>query len=105
MQPVGCQESSDETQEPPQLAASLGGQAGLLSLLFERRVVRLKRGVVLLLLTTAESIFVAQRARVTELAARYKLPAMYCYSANVVDSAGLMAYDVSYSDVIRRAAS
>jgi putative ABC transport system substrate-binding protein len=53
------------------------------------------------LLTTAESIFAAQRARVTELAARYKLPAMYCYS-NVVDIGGLMAYDVSYPDVIRR---
>jgi putative tryptophan/tyrosine transport system substrate-binding protein len=57
------------------------------------------------LLTTAESIFVAQRARVTELAARYKLPAMYCYSTHVVDFGGLMAYDVSYPDVIRRAAS
>jgi putative ABC transport system substrate-binding protein len=57
------------------------------------------------LLTTAESIFAAQGARVTELAARYKLPAMYCYSTNVVDFGGLMAYDVSYPDVIRRAAS
>jgi putative ABC transport system substrate-binding protein len=57
------------------------------------------------LLTTAESIFVAQRARVTELAARYKLPAMYCYSTHVVDFGGLMAYDVSYPDLIRRAAS
>jgi ABC-type uncharacterized transport system substrate-binding protein len=57
------------------------------------------------LLTTAESIFVAQRARLAELAARYKLPAMYCYSTNVTDFGGLMAYDVSYPDVIRRAAS
>jgi putative tryptophan/tyrosine transport system substrate-binding protein len=57
------------------------------------------------LLTTAESIFVAQRARVAELAARYKLPAMYCYSTNVVDVGGLMAYDVNYPDLIRRAAS
>jgi putative tryptophan/tyrosine transport system substrate-binding protein len=32
------------------------------------------------LLMTAESIFVAQRARVTELAARYRLPAMYPYT-------------------------
>jgi putative tryptophan/tyrosine transport system substrate-binding protein len=38
-------------------------------------------------------------------AARYKLPAMYCYSTNVIDFGGLMAYDVSYPDVIRRAAS
>ena len=57
------------------------------------------------LLTTAESIFAAQGSRVTELAARYKLPAMYCYSTHVVDFGGLMAYDVSYPDLIRRAAS
>jgi ABC-type uncharacterized transport system substrate-binding protein len=57
------------------------------------------------LLTTAESLFVAQGARVTELAAHYKLPAMYCYSTPVTNFGGLMAYDVSYSDVIRRAAS
>jgi ABC-type uncharacterized transport system substrate-binding protein len=57
------------------------------------------------LLTTAESIFAAQGARVTAFAARYKLPAMYCYSTNVIDFGGLMAYDVSYPDVIRRAAS
>src|SRR6266550_1823022 len=57
------------------------------------------------LLTTAESIFAAQGALVTELAARYKLPAMYCYSTHVVDFGGLMAYDVSYPDVIRLAAN
>ncbi|HEY6984205.1 ABC transporter substrate-binding protein [Reyranella sp.] len=57
------------------------------------------------LLTTSESIFVAQGQRVTELAARYKLPAMYCFSNDVVDFGGLMAYDVNYSRVIRRAAS
>jgi ABC-type uncharacterized transport system substrate-binding protein len=56
------------------------------------------------LLTTSESIFVAERARVAELAARYKLPAMYSFSTPVVDSGGLMAYDVSYPDLIRRAA-
>ena len=56
------------------------------------------------LLTTHESLFVAQRARLTELAARYKLPAMYSQT-NVVDAGGLMAYDVSFPDVIRRAAS
>jgi ABC-type uncharacterized transport system substrate-binding protein len=57
------------------------------------------------LLTTAESLFVAQGARVTKLAASYKLPAMYCYSTHVANFGGLMAYDVSYPDVIRRAAS
>ena len=57
------------------------------------------------LLTTAESIFVAQRARVSELAARYRLPAMYPYSIQVTDAGGLMAYDVDYPDLQRRAAT
>jgi putative ABC transport system substrate-binding protein len=51
------------------------------------------------LLTTAESIFIAQRARISELAARYRLPAMYPYSIQVTDAGGLMAYDVN-SDLL-----
>jgi ABC-type uncharacterized transport system substrate-binding protein len=57
------------------------------------------------LLTTAESIFVAERARVAELASRYRLPAMYPYSIQVTDAGGLMAYDTNYSDLLNRAAS
>ena len=57
------------------------------------------------LLTTAESIFVAQRARVSELAARYRLPAMYPYTIQVADAGGLMAYDINYPDLERRAAT
>ena len=57
------------------------------------------------LLTTGESMFVVHRARVSELAARYRLPAMYPYSIQVVDAGGLMAYDSSYPDLIRRAAA
>jgi putative tryptophan/tyrosine transport system substrate-binding protein len=50
------------------------------------------------LLTTAESIFIVERARVTDLAARHRLPAMYPYSIQVVDAGGLMAYDVGCND-------
>jgi ABC-type uncharacterized transport system substrate-binding protein len=57
------------------------------------------------LLTTGESMFVVHRARVSELAARYRLPAMYPFSIYVVDAGGLMAYDASYPDLIRRAAT
>ena len=57
------------------------------------------------LITTAESIFRAQRARVTELAARHRLPAIYPYSAFAVDNGGLMAYDVIDADLHRRAAT
>ena len=46
------------------------------------------------LLVTGESIFIVHRARVTELAAQYKLPAMYPFLLPVTDSGGLMAYDV-----------
>jgi ABC-type uncharacterized transport system substrate-binding protein len=54
-------------------------------------------------LTTAESIFIVQRARVSELAARYRLPSMFPYSIQVSDAGGLMAYDVNYPDLQRRA--
>jgi len=50
------------------------------------------------LLTTAESIFIVQRSRVTDLAARHRLPAMYPYSIQVVDAGGLMAYDIGCSE-------
>jgi len=56
------------------------------------------------LLTTAESMFVVHRARVTALAARYRLPAMYPYKSQVVEAGGLMAYDIDTPDLHRRAA-
>src|SRR5262245_29609879 len=56
------------------------------------------------LLTTAESIFVAQRKRVVELAAQHRLPALYPYGA-VVDAGGLMAYDSYTPDLVARTAA
>ena len=56
-------------------------------------------------LTTAESIFRDARARVTELAAHYSLPAIYPYAAFAVENGGLMAYDdVDDRDLHRSAA-
>jgi putative tryptophan/tyrosine transport system substrate-binding protein len=57
------------------------------------------------LITTAETIFRGERARVTELADRHKLPAIYPYSAFAVDSGGLLAYDVTDRDLHRGAAT
>jgi len=57
------------------------------------------------LITTAETIFRNERVRVTELASRHKLPAIYPYSASVVDGGGLMAYEVVESDLHRGAAN
>src|SRR5579864_2130894 len=56
-------------------------------------------------LTTAESIFVVERAPVSELAARYMLPAIYPNSIQVTDAGGLMAYDINYPDLLSRAAA
>jgi putative ABC transport system substrate-binding protein len=55
------------------------------------------------LLTTTQSLFIVQRARVIELAARYRLPAMYI-QAGVVDAGGLMAYTNNRPDLFRRTA-
>ena len=57
------------------------------------------------LITTAESIFRAERARVTELAGRYKLPAIYPWGVFPADNAGLMAYEVTDRDLHSRAAT
>ena len=57
------------------------------------------------LIVTAESMFVTYRARVSELAARHRLPAMYPYTIQVVDAGGLMAYDIVSADLHRRAAA
>ena len=54
-------------------------------------------------LATAESIFVAERTRVVQLAAQHRLPGMYPYR-DVVDAGGLMAYD-SYRPLLTRAAA
>jgi ABC-type uncharacterized transport system substrate-binding protein len=51
------------------------------------------------LIITAETIFRAERAQVTELAARHNLPAIYPYAAFAADSGGLMAYEVTDRDL------
>jgi putative ABC transport system substrate-binding protein len=56
------------------------------------------------LLTTAESIFAVQRARVSALAIRYRLPSMSPFAIEVTDAEGLMAYDVDVSEMHKRAA-
>ena len=56
------------------------------------------------LLTTAESLFVAQRRRVVELAARHRLPGLYPYRA-MVDAGGLMAYDGYTPDLVAQTAT
>ena len=66
------------------------------------------------LIVTGETIFVTHRARVSELAARHRLPAMYAFLIQVGDGGGLMGYvtvpselqrlDVGYVDRILKGA-
>jgi len=55
-------------------------------------------------LVTIESIFLGQRTRVVELAARHRLPAVYPYR-EFVDAGGLMAYGPNVASVFQRAAT
>jgi putative ABC transport system substrate-binding protein len=54
---------------------------------------------------TEESMFIVHRARVTELAARHKLPVVYPFLLPVTDANGLMAYTAKASEVHRNAAA
>jgi putative ABC transport system substrate-binding protein len=57
------------------------------------------------LITTAETIFTVLGARVTELAARYRLPAMYPRLEQAIDRGGLMAYAPNAPDLYTHAAA
>jgi putative ABC transport system substrate-binding protein len=56
------------------------------------------------LIVGAESIFAVLRAPLGELAARYRLPAMYPFLTQVTDADGLMAYDIDVHGIHKRAA-
>jgi putative ABC transport system substrate-binding protein len=57
------------------------------------------------ILMTVGAIFAVHRARVAELAARHRLPAMYPLLIQVTDAGGLMAYEPDIADLHRRAAT
>jgi ABC-type uncharacterized transport system substrate-binding protein len=54
-------------------------------------------------MTTANRRLFAERKRIVELAAKYRLPAIY-FQREFVDEGGLMSYGVDYDDLYRRAA-
>ena len=55
-------------------------------------------------LITEESMFVVHRARLAELAAQHKLPAIYPFLLPVTEAGGLMAFTVKASQLHRNAA-
>lgn len=56
------------------------------------------------ILTTAESIFVAERDRVAQLALQQRLPGVYPFKL-MADVGGLMAYDLNTADLHKSAAA
>jgi putative ABC transport system substrate-binding protein len=56
------------------------------------------------LLLTSESVFMVHRARVTELAARHRLPAVYPFVLPVRENGGLIAYAVRFQELHASAA-
>ena len=56
-------------------------------------------------LIAEESMFIVHRARVTEFAARHKLPAVYPFLLPVTDTYGLMAYTVKAPELHRNVAA
>jgi putative tryptophan/tyrosine transport system substrate-binding protein len=55
------------------------------------------------IMPTAFRAFFTERKRIVELAARYRLPAIY-FQKEFVDDGGLMSYGADYPDLYRRAA-
>jgi putative ABC transport system substrate-binding protein len=55
------------------------------------------------IMTTASRQFFAERRRIVELAAKYRLPAIY-FQKEFVDEGGLMSYGPDYEDLFRKAA-
>jgi putative ABC transport system substrate-binding protein len=55
------------------------------------------------IMTTAARSFFAERKRMVELAAKYRLPAIY-FQKEFVEEGGLMSYGADYDDLYRRAA-
>jgi putative ABC transport system substrate-binding protein len=55
------------------------------------------------IMTTAGRAFFAARKRIVELAAKYRLPAIY-YQKEFVDEGGLMSYGADFDDMFRKSA-
>ena len=55
------------------------------------------------IMTTSTREFFAERKRIVNLAAKYRLPAIY-FQKEFVDEGGLMSYGADYDDLYRKAA-
>ena len=71
---------------------------------FERAFSEMTRARAGTLAVVGSSMFVSERRRLVDLAAKYRLPAVYSQRA-YVDDGGLMSYGPDVADLFRRAAT
>jgi putative ABC transport system substrate-binding protein len=71
---------------------------------FDRAFAAIAAGNVGAMSVLADRVFLHNRARIVEFAAKHRLPAVYAYR-ELVDAGGLMSFGPDYADMHRRAAT
>ena len=108
MQNIGNPIGPSQWEGVKTAAASLGLEAQLLDVrtpedivqAFDTAIARRADAI----LVANDTVTLANRRQVVELAAKHRLPAMY-HTREFVDAGGLMSHGVSYPDLYRRAAT
>lgn len=102
--PVAIVQRRDVEAVAPQLGVALGPLVAVRNPGdLEAAFLSIGRSGAHAVLRLVDPVYVPLRDRTIELAARYKIPVMYAFAADV-DAGGLMAYGADNLDVYRRAA-
>jgi ABC-type uncharacterized transport system substrate-binding protein len=105
---IGNPASQSSWEEFKTAAPSLGFEAQLLDVRKSEDIARAFDTAIAqrvdAILVTNDTVTLANRRQVVELAAKHRMPAMY-HAREFVDAGGLMTYGVSYPDLYRRAAT
>jgi putative tryptophan/tyrosine transport system substrate-binding protein len=108
LQNIGNPAAHRSWEEFRTAAPSLGLEAQLLDVRRPEDIVRAFDTAVAqradVILVGIDTIVLANRRQVVELAVKHRLPTMY-YTREFVDAGGLMSYGVNYPDLYRRAAT
>jgi putative ABC transport system substrate-binding protein len=108
LQNLGNPIAASQWEELKMTAQSLGLQVQLLDVRKPEDIVRAFDTAIAertdAILVGNDTVTLANRRQVVELAAKHRLPAMY-HARAFVDAGGLMTYGVSYPDLYRRAAT
>jgi putative ABC transport system substrate-binding protein len=108
LQNTGNPVAPSQWEEFKTAAQSLGLEAQLLDVRKPEDIVRAFDTAIAqradAILVANDTVTLANRGQVVELAAKHRLPAMY-NNREFIDAGGLMAYGVNYPDLYRRAAT